>query len=1045
MNKTDISQLADSFNAPGNKFRGAPFWAWNDHLETTELRRQIRLMHEMGMGGFFMHARVGLGTAYLSDEWFQCVSTCIDEAEKFDMQVWLYDEDRWPSGSAGGLVTADPKYRARKIILNELSPDAVSTFKPSAVPLAIFAGKVAGRHLSGLRRLDSLTSKLQPGETLLHFQVEVVPCKSWFNGQTYLDTLSHEAVRKFITVTHEEYRKRIGGTFGKRVPGIFTDEPHYGLLCNHENDHCWSSPWTDRMPKIFRSRYGYDLCEHLPELFYDLEGNSFSKARLNFVDCLTFLFVDAFSRQIGEWCSKNNMLFTGHVIEEDSLRRQTFCIGSAMRFYEYMQAPGIDLLTEHWRVYDTAKQLSSVAHQFDRQWRVTETYGCTGWDFPFSGHKALGDWQAALGINMRCHHLAWYTMKAEAKRDYPASIFYQSPWFREYRHVEDYFSRINFVMGHGSEVRDLLVILPVESAWTLARKDWNESREVLAYDRKLFTVRNVLLQAGLDFDYGEEDIMSRHAGVVRENGTPVLYVGKAAYKIVVVPEMITIRASTVKLLKDFAALGGKVIFVNKAARYVDGEKTRENVIDAVGGTLVKKAGSELVAQLESTARNVSITDGSGTLIASVLHLLRRDECTDYLFLCNTGHHDRQLNVAVGFEDHTMARNRTREFPQVSVMVKTDKNGTVLDFDPETGKIYQAQAENVPGGWRIFTSLPALGSRLFVIAADKQKKYPVRPRFATIKTKPLNPTFWNVRRNEDNVIVFDCFKARIDSGKSGDLEYCLTLDDRLRKLIGCEPRGGDMVQPWVKRRDTGKTIRVRLTMNFGCDVLPSGALYLALEAPELYNIKINGNELLPFNECGWWCDKSLRKLAIEASMIYAGNNEITLECDYNGSHPGLEMVYLLGNFGVTLKDRQSIITSIPDKLKIGDWCRQGLPFYSGSLIYSSMVKNPLRPGERLFVTLPDYRGACIRILIDGVPSGLIAWPPQELDLTDFIPAGRFELGIEVIGSRRNSHGPFHCRSKWPNWTGPGEFKQYDVADYQLVPSGLLQAPVMEVRN
>ena len=91
-----------------------------------------------------------------------------------------------------------------------------------------------------------------------------------------------------------------------------------------------------------------------------------------------------------------------------------------MRFYEHMQAPGMDLLTERWRIYDTAKQVSSVARQFGRKWRLTETYGCTGWDFPFAGHKALGDWQTALGINLRCQHLYWYTMKGEAKRDYPA-------------------------------------------------------------------------------------------------------------------------------------------------------------------------------------------------------------------------------------------------------------------------------------------------------------------------------------------------------------------------------------------------------------------------------------------------------------------------------------------------------------------------------------------------------------------------------------------------------------------------------------------------
>ena len=108
-------KLMQEFRNPGSDYRGAPFWAWNGKLEPEELRRQIRLMKAMGLGGFFMHSRVGLDTAYLSDEWLRCVDACVDEAEKQDMNAWLYDEDRWPSGAAGGFVTRNPKYRMRMI------------------------------------------------------------------------------------------------------------------------------------------------------------------------------------------------------------------------------------------------------------------------------------------------------------------------------------------------------------------------------------------------------------------------------------------------------------------------------------------------------------------------------------------------------------------------------------------------------------------------------------------------------------------------------------------------------------------------------------------------------------------------------------------------------------------------------------------------------------------------------------------------------------------------------------------------------------------
>jgi len=159
------------------------------------------------------------------------------------------------------------------------------------------------------------------------------------------------------------------------------------------------------------------VLDHLPELFFKVGGEPFSKVRLDFTDTATQLFVDAFGKRIGDWCGRNGLEYTGHLLAEDNLASQTDVVGEAMRFYEHMQAPGIDLLTEHWSIYRTAKQCTSMAHQFGRRRRLSETYGCTCWDFPLEGHKALGDWQMALGVNLRCQHLAWYSMEAAAKRD----------------------------------------------------------------------------------------------------------------------------------------------------------------------------------------------------------------------------------------------------------------------------------------------------------------------------------------------------------------------------------------------------------------------------------------------------------------------------------------------------------------------------------------------------------------------------------------------------------------------------------------------------
>ncbi|MGA9350577.1 MAG: glycoside hydrolase, partial [Anaerolineae bacterium] len=102
-----MDQMA--FKNPPKTFRAAPFWSWNDDLDPEELVRQVGLMDEAGWGGFFMHSRVGLVTPYLSEQWMECVRATVAEAKRRGMGAYLYDEDKWPSGFAGGLVPAQKR------------------------------------------------------------------------------------------------------------------------------------------------------------------------------------------------------------------------------------------------------------------------------------------------------------------------------------------------------------------------------------------------------------------------------------------------------------------------------------------------------------------------------------------------------------------------------------------------------------------------------------------------------------------------------------------------------------------------------------------------------------------------------------------------------------------------------------------------------------------------------------------------------------------------------------------------------------------------
>ena len=68
-----------------------------------------------------------------------------------------------------------------------------------------------------------------------------------------------------------------------------------------------------------------------------------------------------------------------------------------------------------------------------------------------------------------------------------------------------------------------------------------------------------------------------------------------------------------------------------------------------------------------------------------------------------------------------------------------------------------------------------------------------------------------------------------------------------------------------------------------------------------------------------------------------------------------------------------------------------------------------------------------------------------DITGFLAGKENTLSIRVYGSARNAFGPFFTGQKWQTWTGPNQFKAYHSPVRQIVPSGILESPVLRIRK
>ena len=498
------------FKTVEKKYRPIPFWSWNERLETDETRRQVRLMDKAGIGGYFMHARGGLATEYMSDEWFENVSAAISEGDSLGMYSWAYDENGWPSGFGGGAVNGlGVKYQQKWLDLEPASEGC-----------------------------DTLPETLLIKGGYRYFY-RVNPL--------YVDNLDPEVVRAFIESTHEKYHARFPHSF----EGFFTDEPQVGRGGKYH--------WSFILEEKFKERYGYSLIQNLDALFFEVEG--YEQVRIDYNHLLTDLFSESFFKQIYEWCDTHGYKQTGHLVCEEDLQLQVLTNGTCMPHYEFFHIPGMDWLGRN--IFDNLShiQLGSAAAQFGKKQVLSETYALCGHNVSFAHLKRIYEWQMVRGVNLLCTHLDGYSLRGIRKRDYPPAMYYQQPWWEDVDLFFDSVSRIGKLLSEGEIVADTLLIHPIVSSWVAysGQGEFVKNETIERQNATLNSEIRALEEKHVLFHLGDEVVMERHARV--EDGK--LIIGKMSYKTVVMPTHDRLLPSTERLLSEFRAQGGKIISVTE--------------------------------------------------------------------------------------------------------------------------------------------------------------------------------------------------------------------------------------------------------------------------------------------------------------------------------------------------------------------------------------------------------------------------------------------------------------------------------------------------
>ena len=495
------------FKNVDKKYRPVPFWSWNEKLNIPETLRQTAQMDEIGMGGYFMHARGGLQTEYMGEEWFENVAACIEECNKRGMHAWAYDENGWPSGFGGGKVNGKGEKYWQKY-LRYMPADA----DRSAIP----------------------------ENRIIHIDDEY--CFYYDVNPFYVDTLDAEVIGDFINEIYVPYYERFGSTFD----GFFTDEPQISRN---------GIPWSLTLPAKYEAAYGESIYGILPKLFIQKDG--FFEARMNFWKLVTELFSESFMKQIYDWCTERDLQFTGHLVLEESLHSQLITNGACMPHYEYLTIPGMDWLGRPIFPCLTHHQVASTAAQTGKKQVLSETFALCGHNVGHDELKRNYEWMMVRGINLMCQHLQGYSLRGIRKRDYPPAMYVQQPWWDEYKTFIDAMSRVGMLLAEGKITTSTLLMHNQTSAWICFDNAGNPGLD--HYNQKLIEATLALEAKHIPFHLGDDIMIERH-GRVEGNK---LIIGEMTYDTVVVAEHLRYLENTEKLLAEFKANGGKIVTVDE--------------------------------------------------------------------------------------------------------------------------------------------------------------------------------------------------------------------------------------------------------------------------------------------------------------------------------------------------------------------------------------------------------------------------------------------------------------------------------------------------
>lgn len=1012
-----ISRLSYiDFVDPPNEFRSHTFYSINDSLTKEAITSQIKGFKKAGLGGFYLHSRNGLITEFLGDDWWEIMQAAVSAASEAGLRCMFYDEDKWPSGFAGGIIPEmDVNYRAKCLARLDKS----TKLPPGSEKIGE----------------DSLTQYILYTS---QFGYDI------FNGTCYVDLFNPEAVKAFLDTSYKPYVDKYRHQIQNYTPAIFSDEPHvHARYFDRSTPNLGTLSYSPWLEKKFRELYGYELRDKL-ELLYE-EKDNWREVRMQYYRAKALLFEESFTKQLADFCEQNDMDYTGHYLAEEVYEKIRDRAANTMLHYRKMQQPGMDNLGLGFEEkLITSRNLSSVANQYRKEKRLSELFGISGQNMNFEDRKWIAGWHAINGVNHFCPHLTLYSMKGLRKRDYPPTFSYQQAYWEYNKKLEDYLGRIAMAASIGEYNPQILVVSPLESEYIKSKNDGE-------FTSGMVRLLQVLEEGHYEYDTGDEQILEDTATVI--NGR--LVVGAMSYAHLILPDMISIRQSTIDLILALKKQGGTIASTGRFPLFVDG-KENEDALSQLRKEVVFLKESDWGNQLQNIIEPAVRI--SGDKAGQVWSQSRSVKGGKLIQLFNVSHTE-----------------------DVSFELNADfTGGNMVLWDPSTIQCYRIKTE-ANGNYKL-SMRPS--SSIWITSGSLSADAKIDGNYALPKTRKdliVLDKPWTGKRLTPNALTLDFASYSTDGKTFSEAEPVIGIFNRLSDQSYSGP--------------------LFLSFEFEAAQIPTSCS-LVLEQPDLFDkIIINGTPY-NFTDNGYFVDQYFRKSNI-STLVKQGKNKIEFFVPFKAPEPlsrdpksrygtEIESIYLIGDFAVEARldrlkydtqrnesgdfQRRPVYENLSFQLTNeqtafeGELSQNGYPFFSGKFELSQdFYLDEVQPNKQYFLDLPNCESIATLIQINNQTIDTLVWAPFQTELTPYLIKGKNTLKITLVNSLRNLLGPHHHKDGELTKVGPnsftglggfpdgrGERNWYDTRKvnnknpiwtdhYMNIPFGFLEPPKISIQS